>query len=67
MRQEMGKYRFSCMGILKTERSRKSLAKFTRHFCGEYQFADLRKILPDELSEAFIEGMEGFWEKDQRV
>ena len=32
-------------------------------FCGEYQFADLRKILPEELSEAFVEGMESFGRK----
>ena len=30
MRQEMEKYRFSCMEILKTEKSQKNLAKFTR-------------------------------------
>ena len=29
----------------------------------EYQFANLRKILPDELSEAFVEGMEAFGRK----
>ena len=27
---------------------------------GEYQFADVHKILPDELNDAFIEGMENF-------
>ena len=32
-------------------------------FCGEYQFANLRKILPEELSEAFVEGMESFGRK----
>ena len=63
MRQEMEKYRFSCMEILKTEKSQKNLAKFHPAFCGEYQFADLRKILTNELSEAFIEGMESFGKK----
>ena len=62
MRQEMEKYRFSCMEILKTEKSQK-FGKVHPAFCGEYQFADLRKILTNELSEAFIEGMESFGKK----
>ncbi len=32
-------------------------------FCGKYQFANLRKIIPEELSDAFIEGMESFGRK----
>ena len=32
-------------------------------FCGEYQFANLREVLPEELSEAFVEGMESFERK----
>ena len=32
-------------------------------FCGEYQFANLREVLPEELSEAFVEGMESFGRK----
>ena len=63
MRQEKGKYQSSSMGILKTERSRKSIGEVQPAFCGEYQFANLRKILPDELSEAFVEGMEAFGRK----
>ena len=38
MRQEMEKYRFSCMEILKTEKSQKKFGKVHPAFCGEYQF-----------------------------
>lgn len=32
----------------------------TPNMCGEYSFADVHKILPDDLNEAFVEGMEKF-------
>ena len=34
--------------------------EFTPQTKGEYQFAEVHKILPDELNEAFVEGMENF-------
>lgn len=32
-------------------------------FCGEYAFGNLRKILPEYISQALLEGMEGFGKK----
>ena len=46
MRQEKGKYQSSSMGILKIGKITEKLGEVQPAFCGEYQFANLRKIPP---------------------
>ena len=65
MRQEMKNMSSAVWEILGRRKISEKFGKVHPAFCGEYQFADLRKIT-NELSEAFIEGMGKFWQKDQK-
>ena len=58
-----GKIPVQLYGDFKDGKISEKFGKVHPAFCGEYQFADLRKILTNELSEAFIEGMESFGKK----
>ena len=58
-----GKIPVQLYGDFKNGKITEKLGEVQPAFCGEYQFANLRKILPDELSEAFVEGMEAFGRK----
>ena len=58
-----GKIPVQLYGDFKDGKISEKFGKVHPAFCGEYQFADLRKILINELSEAFIEGMESFGKK----
>ena len=58
-----GKIPVQLYGDFKDGKISEKFGKVHPAFCGEYQFADLRKILTNELSEAFIEGMESFRKK----
>lgn len=58
-----GKIPLQLYGDFKESRITKKLGSITPATKGEYTFANVRDILPEELNQAFIEGMEAFQNK----
>lgn len=50
-------------GDFKENRMSTAFGEVTPEFCGGFQFANLRELMPDGLSEAFIEGVDQFGRK----
>ena len=47
-------------GDFKENKESQEFGEVTPEFCGGYQFADLRQLMPEPLSEALIEGIDRF-------
>ena len=52
-------------GDFKENRMSTAFGEVTPEFCGTFQLANLRELMPDGLSEAFIEGVDQFGRKIQ--
>lgn len=58
-----GKIPVQLYGDFKSGRTTERVGGIQPQIKGEYSFADIRGILPEELNQAFIEGMEAFQKK----
>lgn len=58
-----GKIPIQLYGDFKYGRTTKQLGSIQPQIKGEYSFANIRDILPEELNQAFMEGMETFQKK----
>ena len=55
-----GKIPIQLYGDFKARRISSGFGDVAPEFCGRYEFADLNRMLPEYLSEALVEGVDGF-------
>lgn len=58
-----GKIPVQLLGDLRTGKISERFGDVEPRFCGAYRFADLSRLMPEELTSAFLEGMEQFGRK----